>query len=973
MKSALSHDAEAEVDSPSLRSNSWNTIPDKIGGSLSAERRAQSPALSEGLDDESALEDSFAQIASRRAKGKARDPREGPGLGLKGQPIELSSDSEEEEVVDSLEAGAVLSEDSDVSAREDSGGETDYAESELDEDEDASSAWPGTSTQHIVALPSNENDQDQEAAGSSDVEAHRTGYEDLQSPRHTEAFREDDGDGNASFAVLRKRGTSDELSVQSGVDVELLDPWEGPRTFAEDYYSGGDRLAPGPTPNHITPLAGSPGPAVVPDFPTLSNLCAHENRLSLSPSILSTSPSPKPHNVEGNDEIDELLQYGNTVATSVNQEVIDEQTVGPYYDPIAAVDVTVHAAEHTEANIVENTEGVKVIRARITGEEIFTEWPKSNLETRDRDADRMQEIISVPPSDDEHTDNDYEEDEGKFSGLLPLGTSDLDIRDDWRDSGRRKDIDDISEGHKLQEMVTSQTADDVAKAVALTLSKAANPITLNAPLMDPRAPITTSTFQLAETDSFGDLPVSSPPSETPSPTPGQPTGESELRRHSIEQLLADFERESSERHSQAPVSPGSLARQSEAEIANVWPSQDIENILSGEISVPEDAVEVPGSASSERDISQEADFAIRYPGYIVEEVKFEAPFVLPDNDFGDTRSIPSPDLVEVAETIRWYDVEEPKTDDRLTEEPEIMIESSRNGDTTAQPEFESTATPITPEQRVYTVPPTQWPSRQAPVSDASQVESSSTVPNIPAPIIADPSVPDPVPGDSPTYSPLVTDTPDASGLSTIPPPILRVIDLDSSQISTGASGLFTPAQRSEGDTPVQLEDDAAETPTASNGDDKDPAIASIPLQPEDDTLPIERFITGYKDSDNAEDKDAYVDDLIEPSQSMPPNERHEGIGTAGVGAQTPAIDAVESADKVSLLSGRGSTELSVSQLPKKDGTLVSEVSSRIPPKGSPERPTVLDPGSERLLGSPSLAGGDEDADGEADPDYSSPM
>jgi hypothetical protein len=213
LKSALSHDAEAEVDSPPLRSSSWNTIPDKIGGSLSAERRVQSPALSEGRDDESALEDSFAQIASRRAKGKARDPREGPGLGLKGQPIELSSDSEEEEVFDSLEAGAVLSEDSDVSVREDSSGETDYAESESDEDGNASSAWPGTSTQHIEALSSNENaGQDQEVTGRSDVEAHRTGYEALPSLRHTEAFREDDGDGSASFAVLRKRGTSDGAS-----------------------------------------------------------------------------------------------------------------------------------------------------------------------------------------------------------------------------------------------------------------------------------------------------------------------------------------------------------------------------------------------------------------------------------------------------------------------------------------------------------------------------------------------------------------------------------------------------------------------------------------------------------------------------------------------------------------------------------------------------------------------------------------
>jgi hypothetical protein len=455
-------------------------------------------------------------------------------------------------------------------------------------------------------------------------------------------------------------------------------------------------LEPGLTPNHITPLAGSPCPAVEPDFSTLGSAGARKDRLSPSPSVLSLSPSPESHNVEDNDEIDELFEYGNTVTTSVNsREDIDEQVVGSYY-PVAAVgllppyllvimseisvDVTVHAAEDTEANMADSTD-VKVVVTRINSDKISTVWPKSKSETRDQDGDRMQEIISVPPSDDEHTDNDGEEDEGKFSGLLPLGTSDLDVRDDWRDSGRGEDIDDISEEDKLQDIVS----DDVAKAVALTLSKVANPSTLNgawsiwcmalptiahswpkAPLMDPRAPIIAPTFQLADTDSFGDLPVSSPPSETPSPTPGCPTGGLEFRRHSIEQLLANFERESSERHSQAPVP------QSEAETANAWPSQDIESILSGEMSVHDDVVEVSGSPSSERGISQEADAAIRYPTYIVEEVKFEAPFLLPGDDFGDTRSIPSPDLVEVTETIQWYDVEEPKTDGRLTEVGTIL-------------------------------------------------------------------------------------------------------------------------------------------------------------------------------------------------------------------------------------------------------------------------------------------------------------
>jgi len=115
------------------------------------------------------------------------------------------------------------------------------------------------------------------------------------------------------------------------------------------------------------------------------------------------------------------------------------------------------------------------------------------------------------------------------------------------------------------------------------------------------------------------------------------------------------------------VSPGSLARQSEVETTNVWHSQDIENIFSSEISVPDNVVEASVSTATPHGISRDADFSTHYPRYIVEEVKFESPFLLPDEDFGDTHSISSPDLAEVAEKIQWYDVEEPKTDGRLTD------------------------------------------------------------------------------------------------------------------------------------------------------------------------------------------------------------------------------------------------------------------------------------------------------------------
>ena len=268
------------------------------------------------------------------------------------------------------------------------------------------------------------------------------------------------------------------------MDAELIDPWEGPRTFAEDYYSGGDRLAPSLTPNHLTPLAGSPAPIFVPDLSTVPNSGTDEGRLLPSAGVLSTSLSSKPLNILDGDVIDESPQCGATVATSTNKDIA-VLAARSYYDPVEVVgplfsyllvimsethvDATIHAAEDTEADLVEN-EGARVIKARLTSEEISISCPpKSDLGTTGRDADQTHEIISLPSSDDEYT----EEDERKFLDLMPLGTSDLDIRDDWHGTGRHEDIDDMSEEDELQETVSSQTVD------ALMLSKTVNLRTLD--------------------------------------------------------------------------------------------------------------------------------------------------------------------------------------------------------------------------------------------------------------------------------------------------------------------------------------------------------------------------------------------------------------------------------------------------------------------------------------------------------------
>ena len=325
IKRALRHDVEPEVELPSGRSSSWKTLPDQVGGTLSTRKRAQSPTFTEPRDEESFFEDSFAQITSRRAKGKARDPREGPGFGLKDQPIELLSDSEEEEVVDSLEEDAVLSEDSenfDDGAWEGNFRENGHAGSGLAESGKADLIRPGAGVHRPASLLSREDSgQVEEVASYSDADAPDTGDEDnMRLLEDTKSFYEDDievDSGTEGFSVQRGRGGKSDiedgafqtftLSLWLGtniwaeslhlsqsatpINVELVDPWDGPRTFAEDYYSGGDRL--GLTPNHLTPVARSPVTTSAADLPPKPSTDANVDSRSVSPSVLSASSSPK--------------------------------------------------------------------------------------------------------------------------------------------------------------------------------------------------------------------------------------------------------------------------------------------------------------------------------------------------------------------------------------------------------------------------------------------------------------------------------------------------------------------------------------------------------------------------------------------------------------------------------------------------------------------------------------------------------
>lgn len=139
-------------------------------------------------------------------------------------------------------------------------------------------------------------------------------------------------------------------------------------------------------------------------------------------------------------------------------------------------DIAVYIVEDTERDAAEGADGadgVSITKASPIGKEIPTSYTaRPNVRTNGRAPDRGHEIIWALPSDDEQTtDADVEGDEEKFSSVLPLGTSDLDIRDDWYTTSGRKDGDYSSEDDELEEMEFTQTADDVAKSAALELSQ----------------------------------------------------------------------------------------------------------------------------------------------------------------------------------------------------------------------------------------------------------------------------------------------------------------------------------------------------------------------------------------------------------------------------------------------------------------------------------------------------------------------
>ncbi|KAJ2922678.1 hypothetical protein H1R20_g14409, partial [Candolleomyces eurysporus] len=301
----------------------------------------------ESEQDESFVDDSFAEIKLRReiSKGKARDPREGPGLGEgwnKGQPIEILSDSDGSGSPEPMEKGGNASEDEGVEEDQDSqlfgedeewdeegspevedtsmhaqpglrGGRYGYSveavrtagmENEGDEYEEedeeyySSDGEPSPPVQQfrrqspieVIDLESDEEDQlrqgsddeidegldlrsspiavqeEDEHEAVEEDELEEEGLEDGVHKEHGVAGGNDEGEEDSVSVTFEDRHLEAPHPVPNDDDDELQpleedtsfppkqkrlpdewvrspeipDPWSGPRTYAEDYYSGGD-------------------------------------------------------------------------------------------------------------------------------------------------------------------------------------------------------------------------------------------------------------------------------------------------------------------------------------------------------------------------------------------------------------------------------------------------------------------------------------------------------------------------------------------------------------------------------------------------------------------------------------------------------------------------------------------------------------------------------------------------------------
>jgi hypothetical protein len=214
---------EEEEPKPQVTASGTDVIRSRYGWDFPAE------------SEDEAVDDSFAEIKARRTagKGKARDPREGPGLG-KGdhaQPIEIpSSDEEEEEEVE-------------FSITVDESGEEDFDEeqeeaSEYSEEEEGSCEWErGQSSSQQLRSPARKRVQASQEA-EEDYEEYDEEYDEGQDEEEDEEIGQRNGIASSPIEIISddeddgQKNASGEHSLND--DEEISDD-EGDISIGSNY------------------------------------------------------------------------------------------------------------------------------------------------------------------------------------------------------------------------------------------------------------------------------------------------------------------------------------------------------------------------------------------------------------------------------------------------------------------------------------------------------------------------------------------------------------------------------------------------------------------------------------------------------------------------------------------------------------------------------------------------------------------
>jgi hypothetical protein len=245
------------------------------GGRLSERKKHEEEGTEDEAEESEIAEDSFAEVRARRITGKARDSREGPGFGAKDLPIEIDADpGGEENVVNHCALPSRQNRDQEVEVEDIHVGlgtnaaepielESDE-EDQLYEDPNSEATTRGEVWDQLTDGSRNSRAREKEHPMSwTRSRAHETSSEErmLEGEASWDA-----GDDTEGWLPIHPIVFSDvypdfppHCATSLSQPLNLSDPWEGPKTYAEDFYSGGDfrendlSLSRG-SPSDLTPL-----------------------------------------------------------------------------------------------------------------------------------------------------------------------------------------------------------------------------------------------------------------------------------------------------------------------------------------------------------------------------------------------------------------------------------------------------------------------------------------------------------------------------------------------------------------------------------------------------------------------------------------------------------------------------------------------------------------------------------------------